>query len=557
MSPQKGRLAQDITAYSGSSQIQAYTQQLSLIHLMWGYQLGIFYSDEHGSAAALNDLSDWMGVEYAFLDSEDEARDKFDEANWSTVYRDSEVELRHYADAPPLGTASTKPTILVVSDPATDVYSNVFRLANAGLAPYSSYLLVEGSRDIDDFSLEELSRFDVLLLHGYQYDSGEEAWELLNAYVSGGGSLFIDTGWQYFIPEWEFENAPAVLPVDQLTWTNYGKDANYVFEGQEIVGDLDIDQFGALVWEDDPWSVSGTNRANLRSWGSSILSVGDNPLLAVGELGEGRVVWSGMNLISHILAYDNEEETRLLEGFLAWLAPIRDNSEHPPPLVTRDHPDRIDFVVSTDPINTTWLYWREVSYPTWHAYINDSTGTREVPIYRAGPGFMLMPLDTVDESASVSLVWNVPLIEKLALVGTIIGLGLYLVLVLDGLLLSGNGITWLKIAAVTRIPRPFLGEGDNLEWAERKRKEIHYDVSSASSSDQSHEEVPIAGSAGASSSQGENGQRDLHPKETDLEGLAADEEHNRLLASWLEHDEQPDDSWAEKVLGKEGTSQEN
>ncbi len=84
---------------------------------------------------------------------------------------------------------------------------------------------------------------------------------------------------------------------------------------------MDIDQFGALVWEEDPWSVSGTSRANLRSWGSSVLSVGDNPLLAVGELGEGRLVWSGMNLISHILAYDNADKKRLLEGFLTWLAP--------------------------------------------------------------------------------------------------------------------------------------------------------------------------------------------------------------------------------------------
>ncbi len=76
---------------------------------MWGYRLSIFYSDKHRSPAAPNDLSDWMGVEYAFLDSEDEASDKFD-----------------------------------------------------------------------------------------------EAWDLLNAYVSGGGSLFMDTGRQYLIPEWEF-----------------------------------------------------------------------------------------------------------------------------------------------------------------------------------------------------------------------------------------------------------------------------------------------------------------------------------------------------------------
>ena len=89
-----------------------------------------------------------------------------------------------------------------------------------GIVLTQGYLLAEGSRDIDDFSPEELSKFDVLLLHGYQYGSGEEAWDLLNAYVSGGGSLFIDTGWQYFIPEWEWyylahdrsgdENSPPV-----------------------------------------------------------------------------------------------------------------------------------------------------------------------------------------------------------------------------------------------------------------------------------------------------------------------------------------------------------
>jgi len=141
--------------------------------------------------------------------------------------------------------------------------------------------------------------------------------------------------------------------------------------------------------------------------------------------------------------------------------------------------------------------------------------------------------------------------------GAIIGLGFYLVLVLDGLLLSGNGITWLKIAAVTRIPRPFLGEGDNLEWAERKRQEIHHDVPNVSSPEQSHEEVAIFGSAGTPNSHAENGQPDLHPKETDLEVLAANAEHNRLLASWLENDDQLDGSWAEKVLGKKETSQEN
>ena len=68
MSPYQGYLAQYLTAYTDASQIPAYGHQLSLIHLMWGYQLGVFYSDEYGSPEALNDIADWMGISYAILD---------------------------------------------------------------------------------------------------------------------------------------------------------------------------------------------------------------------------------------------------------------------------------------------------------------------------------------------------------------------------------------------------------------------------------------------------------------------------------------------------------
>ncbi|MFQ5922885.1 MAG: hypothetical protein ACE5M4_08580, partial [Anaerolineales bacterium] len=120
------------------------------------------------------------------------------------------------------------------------------------------------------------------------------------------------------MPEWEFGQAPEVLPVGELSWTDTGLASNYRLENIEIVGDIDTALFDPLIWEDDPWSFSGADRAGLREWSRPILSVMDRPLVVAGELGQGRVVWSGMNLTAHLRAYENQEEQRFLHNLLRW-----------------------------------------------------------------------------------------------------------------------------------------------------------------------------------------------------------------------------------------------
>ena len=83
-----------------------------------------------------------------------------------------------------------------------------------------------------------------------------------------------------------------------------------------------------------------------------------------------------------------------------------------------------------------------------------------------------MPIEAKTDAVTLTLIWEPSLPEKLAPVASALGLIFLGTLFLDGLFLGGNGLTWLKIALSTRIPRPFLGEGTNLDWAERKRAEI-------------------------------------------------------------------------------------
>jgi hypothetical protein len=259
------------------------------------------------------------------------------------------------------------------------------------------------------------------------------------------------------------------------------------------------------------------------------LSNQGHPLIVAGEYGQGRVVWSGMNFVAHLIAYDNEEEGRLLHNLLDWLSEGIESAELAPPLVVRDHPDRVDFSMDAVSGSTTWLYWREAYYPNWHAYLNDGNGEREILIYRAGPGFMLMPIDTTAESVSVRLEWQSSIIERAAIAASLLGIILLMAIVIDGLFLGGNGLTWIKITFTMRLPKPFLDESTHEEAKEQK-------LANNMTSAVDVEEQEII-----------KGESQSTYEESPLENLLTDEQEE-LRRAWLDSTSHTDDQWAEKLL---------
>ena len=448
-----------------------------------------------------------------------------------------------------MATATTRPAILVVGRPEADAYMTIFRLANDGMLPYDEALLVEGQPRVDRYTLEQLKPFDAVFLHGYDYKDGLKAWDILASYVQQGGSLFVDTGWEYWIPEWEFEKAPDVLPVDRLTWTDYGMATEYELGVPEAAGTVDISRFKPLIWEGAPWTLSGAEAGDVREWGRVVLSAGGRPLIVAGEYGQGKVVWSGMNLIGHARYGDpNTEEFLFLGNLMRWLTSGRHGLEFPAPNISREDPDRVGLSFAAAPGDVTWLFWREAFYPNWHAYLTDSAGERELPIYRGGPGFMLMPIESVADVANVRLEWLPSPAERIAVIVSGVGILLVTAMILDGLFLQGNGFTWVKIALIMRTPKPFLGEGSNREWAERKRRELtEGELAPGPRIYQPNEAIPwmrpeaeIASEASGPANS--NGQ--------DLEVPETIEEHEKLLESWLSETGHSDDAWAERLLGK-------
>lgn len=527
ISPYLGRVAMDLVTYADASQINSYTFQASLIHAMWGYQQNVFFGrtpgvDEYGNPTSLKNVAQWFGTSYVFLNPTFDALETYQGAGWEMVHEAGSPQLWRNPDAPVLATATTRPVILIIGTPSSGAYMTIFRLANDGMLPYDEAILVEGQPRVDRYTPEELEPFDAVVLHGYDYRNSRRAWDTLAEYVRQGGNLFVDTGWEFWIPEWEFERAPDVLPVNRLTWTDYGMTSDYSLGFPEASGDVDVSLFRPLEWEGQAWTLSGAQPEDLRDWGRVVLSAAGRPLVVAGEFGQGRVVWSGMNLIGHARYLGrNEEEIRLIRNLIMWLTERAPGMELPDPLLSRTDPDRVELRTTVVPGDVTWLYWREAYYPDWHAYLSDNSGTREIPVYRAGPGFMLMPVQSASDVAATTLVWEPSLVEKGGFVASALGLLLLAAIALDGLMLDGNGFTWLKIVLTIGLPKPILGDGASLEWAEKKMAETV---------------------AARKKIRREHGGQEL-PLDTQLS-----DEQAALLRSWLEDAGNGDDTWAARVI---------
>jgi hypothetical protein len=295
---------------------------------------------------------------------------------------------------------------------------------------------------------------------------------------------------------------------------------------------------------------------DVREWGTPILSVDGHPLIVAGEYGQGRVVWSGMNFINHLRAYSNADETLLLHSILQWLEGSAERQEFDSPIVVRSYPDEAYIAASGAPGHVTWLYWREAYYPDWHAYLMDSAGKREIPIYRAGPGFMLMPIETNAPEVSVTLTWELSPIEKASVILSCIGSALLAALLLDGLFLGGNGFTWLRIALAVRFPKPLLADEANVEWAEKKKAEIaahrrkkHAIREELPSTEAGPPPPPVSAPVPPGS---ERGQPSV-PIDVPFPAGNADED-DPLLQSWLAQAGHQEDEWAHKILGRRRSS---
>lgn len=436
------------------SQMYIYTVASStLIQRFEGARISAFYIDDpfYGKDPGyINNLAKWFGINYIFFEGHT-GRDMFEKGGWELwdehFNKDGSFAdgVFKYPPNNPLVELARKSTVLVVGQAAKGAYDDVFRLGSYGVLPYDSNFIVWGRGQIDSYSLTDLQGFDIVLLQGYTYKNFKLTNELLKNYVNGGGKLFIDTGWQYTVPDWQTKDKEVldVIPLKKLSWKSFDKTTNLVLADTEFGESVDISNFGPLIYADQPWGVSTADESNLRDWAKVALSAQGYPVLAAGSFGKGKIVWSGMNIFVHAKQGPNiyYEEIKLLANLFSWLLEGVPQ-EKIPVSYQRESPDKIVFNLEKNVPSGSYLLWKESYYPDFHASLitNSREQTQELTVYRAGPGMTLIALPQAEAGDKIVYQYKTPWSEQVSKIISFLAFFFLLFVVLEGFLAKKGGL---------------------------------------------------------------------------------------------------------------------
>jgi len=101
---------------------------------------------------------------------------------------------------------------------------------------------------------------------------------------------------------------PPPIPVARTYRTAVKDDWGFRIEGHKLTVNITNNTFSPPIYEGGPWGVSVSKIDDLRNNATPLLISGDKVLAVYSRYGEGEVVWSGMNLPYHSLAYQNTGE---------------------------------------------------------------------------------------------------------------------------------------------------------------------------------------------------------------------------------------------------------
>jgi hypothetical protein len=310
-----------------------------------------------------------------------------------------------FVNPDPSGLAAQWPSgdaVLVVGETQASVpalYNFVFERATTGALPFASAWLVRGtSPNIDDYSEADLSRYAGVILLGYQYHDQGTAWSRLDSYVRAGGHLFVETGWQYVDPDWDAGTAPSVLPVASLRWSALDPSAAVQVDGAPD------QQFGPFTYGSGGWGASSAPA--VRQGATELVRVGGRVVAARWDVGKGRVLWSGMNLMAHDATSGSPREDIFLADQLAWV--FAQGSGRSPQISiqpTWTGSDRASLALAPS-AGPSLVLFKESLFPGWSATLVTPNGSSTVDLVGSEMDFMLADLATVPSGSQLVFTYG-------------------------------------------------------------------------------------------------------------------------------------------------------
>ena len=341
-------------------------------------------------------LLDWWAVDKLLLSKENEYLEKF--ANFNLVGEMAGRLMYGYDQATPILSSTNTPTVLFIGE--RENYMVFFHaLAQANINSQKIIPVYLGKDSLQGLKLSELKKFSAVFVYNLKM-SDRIGLKNLKSYVEEGGALFIEGRRQ------ETLNLPELFPMKRVKKDEVEKKWDLAQESHDI--EIDLEDFSPPVYEEGPWGISTAE--NLRGWAQVLISESGKPIVIGGNLGKGRIIWSGMNLPYHTVINKNKEESLFLEAIFDWL---RDEEG----IIETDF--EVEFVHPEKRIvklknSAKGVLFKEANFPKWRAYIEKDGKRDKLDIYTAGPDFMYIPLSGADSEDSLILEYKKTPVDYIA-----------------------------------------------------------------------------------------------------------------------------------------------
>ena len=293
-----------------------------------------------------------------------------------------------YRNATSIFQVSNAPSLLVISDEVG--YNDVFRALSFSDCDSRYVIPIRGSEYIDDYTLDELAQFDAVFLRAYKVRDSSKAWRLLEEYVNYGGGLVVETGYTPYV---DTDQMAEPSPVKMAFKTEFGKEWHFTYVNTSVTTGIDFASFSPAVYGEYPWAVSVSKNETVRSWAKPIIWNAGHPIVAMGELGQGRVVWCGANLPFHTLSYENFWESLFLSRMIGWVTKSMGvQAKSVDYEASRPNPEKVTVTIFS---KAEGFLFKECYFENWNVYMDSNKGRETLRIYKAGPDFMYVriPLD--------------------------------------------------------------------------------------------------------------------------------------------------------------------
>lgn len=350
---------------------------------------------------------------------------------WQTASGKPELhpEVPQYLNFYKVKDEFTSPVIYGNNSPVVAVFSNLagyedFLRGIAWTNINSQYLIpVRAGEYIDDMDSSDFSNFDAVILTNYKYHNQKKAYSLLTEFTLKGGKVFIDSGAEN--ADSQKDKLPNLFPFGKLARDGLGKVWSLESTEDSLIRDVDFSKFSPPIFNEDEWKLAFP-KDSVEQDAKVLLTQSGKPILIKQQLGDGEIIWSGMNLFYHINQYKNSEEAKLFTNIIGSLIPLEKKA------ITQSSANWLkpEKVVVESKSSARGVLFKEEGYPGWHTKLQ-SSGGKKLKIYKTGPtypGFMYVALPKAETfklefnysaERSPILVWLISLMIVLILLDLI------------------------------------------------------------------------------------------------------------------------------------------